>query len=181
MTTLRFPHSTRTVGLVLALLALSLFAPSAQAQDNIDQNAVNRAREFLKTENRGRNVLSHLHFGARYGGHTYQQTMGVRNKPGDFALVYRFNWENDGITDLAFLCDSKGFVYQVQVTYTNAFLSQPFALANASISVVGNLFLEAFRDQMTPNEIQQARQMIENPNARGLLEMSLKLQQTFGR
>ena len=121
----------------------------------------------MKTENRGRNASSHLHFGAQYKGHTYQQTRGVQNKPGDFALVYRFNWDNDGVTDVAFLCDSKGYVYQVQVTYTNAFLSQPFGVANLSINVVGNVLLEAFRDQMTPQEIQQARQMIDNPNAKG--------------
>ena len=103
------------------------------------------------------------------------------NRPGDFALVYRFNWENDGITDLAFWCDSRGYVYQVQVTYTNAFLSQPFALANASINIVGNLLLEAFRGQMSQDEIQRATQMINNPNARGLLELALRLQQNLGR
>ena len=181
MTKVCFPQSRKAGLLVLALLALALISPSARAQGIVDQNAVNRANAFLKTENRGRVALNHLHFGTRYGGHTYQRTLNVQNKPGDFALVYRFNWDNDGITDLAFLCDSKGYVYQVQVTYTNAFLSQPFALANVSINLVGNVLLEAFRDQMSPNELQQARQMIDNPNARGLLEMSLTLQQNLGR
>ena len=157
MTKLCFPNPKMALVTALALLALLPLTHSRAAQANPDPNAVNRAKDFLKTENRGKNVLGSLHLGAQFKGHTYQQIMGVKNKPGDFALVYRFNWEKDGITDLAFLCDSKGFVYQVQVTYTNAFLSQPFALANASINIVGNVLLDAFRNQMTPNEVQQAQ------------------------
>jgi len=181
MIKLCIPQLTKATLLAPALLALCLFASSAQAQGTIDQAAVNKANEFLKTTSRGRDTLGYLHFGAKYVKHTYQQTMNVKNKPGDFALVYRYNWENDGITDLAFLCDSKGYVYGVQVTYTNAFLSQPFGLANASITVVGNLLLEALRDNMTADEIQQVRRMIDNPDSRGLMVMSLKLQQNLGR
>ena len=84
-----------------------------KAQANIDQASVSRAKDFLKTESRGKSVLGSFHFGAQYKGHPYQQTLKVKNKPGDFALVYRYNWQDDGITDVAFLCDSKGYAIGV--------------------------------------------------------------------
>jgi hypothetical protein len=34
---------------------------------------------------------------------------------------------------------------------------------------------------MSKEDVQQVRQFIDNPNARGLLEMSLKLQQSLTR
>jgi hypothetical protein len=169
--------STRALLPMFALVALWFLAAPARAQDS---QAVQKAQNFVGGANRGKTVLGYVHFGAAYRGHTYQRTVGVQNKPDDFALVYRFNWEKDGITDVAFLCDSKGYVYEVQTPYSNAFLSPPFALANISINVVGNLLIEAFRDQMTPQELQDARRMIDNPNARGLLQMNLRLQQSLG-
>jgi hypothetical protein len=42
----------------------------------------------------------------------------------------------------AFLCDRRGNVYEVQVTDTNAILNQPFATANLTIKVLGNLLIE---------------------------------------
>ena len=166
---------------LLALLAVTFFAPMAQAQPSIEQASIDRAHAFLATTNRGKNVLGYVHFGAQYKGHAYQETRNVVNKPGQFALVYRFNWENDGVTSVAFLCDAKGSVYQVQVLSSNAILQQPYALANASINIVGNVILDAFRNQMTKEDIQQARQFIDNPNARGLLEMSMRLDQAFAK
>lgn len=163
-----------------ALLALAWLTPLAPAQ-SIDQKSIDRAHDFLKSSNRGKGVLSFVHFGAEYKGHTFKETRNVQNKPGHFALVYQYNWESDGVTKLAFLCDSDGKIYSVQVLSTNAFLQQPYALANTSITVIGNLILEAFRDQMSKEDVQQVRQFVDNPNARGLLEMSLKLQQTFGQ
>lgn len=165
--------------LALALLVALSFAGSAAAQ-SADQAAVDRAHAFLKTEKRGRNVLSYVHFGAEFKRYQYLQTRGVTNRPKDFALVYRMNWERDGETDVAFLCDAKGNVYEVQIIRSNAQLQQPYALANLSIAVVGNLVIEAFRDRLSDDEMRQLRGMIDNPNARGLLEMSLQLQQRFG-
>jgi len=169
--------STKTA-LMLGLLLAAASAAPVQAQD---QNAINRAQAFLNANTRGRDVLSYVHAGSTYRGHTYQQRVGVKGKPGDFALIYRFNWENDGISDVAFLCDGAGIVYEVQVTYTNAVLQQPFAVANLSINLLGNALLGAFRNQMQPEEIQRAQQFIDSANARALLGMSLRLQQSFGR
>jgi hypothetical protein len=101
-------------------------------------------------------------------------------RPRDIALVYKYDWENGGEADLAFLCDPSGNVYAVQVVRSNAILP-PYTVANTSISILGNFLLEGFKNQMTPAQVQQARQFIDNPNARGLLEMELKLQQAFGR
>lgn len=163
----------------LVLLAAACWAPLAHAQSSIEQKSVDRAHAFLVTADCGKNVLGYVHFGAQYKGHGFKETRGVVGKPADFALIYRFNWENDGISDVAFFCNKSGNIYEVQVPYTNARLQQPFVLANASIKLLGDVLLEAFRERMTQDEINQARQVIDNANARGLLAVSLGLQQAF--
>src|SRR5438270_428338 len=110
---------SRTAVVMLGLLVPFVHAAAAGAQ-TADQTSVNRAHDFLKSEKRGRNVLSYVHFGAQYKGHTFVERRGVNNQPAHFALVYRMNWENDGVTNVAFLCDGKGSVYEVQILGTNA-------------------------------------------------------------
>lgn len=171
--------------LILVLSVVGVLTPSAPAQSQIAQSSVDRAHKFLATAERGKAILGFVHFGASYKGHAYRaeekgQVVPL-NQPGHFAMVYRFKWENDGLTDIAVDCDAQGSVYQVRVLSTNAILQQPYALANASISVVGNLIVEAFREKMTAQELQQVRGFIDNPNARALLEINLKLQQAFGK
>jgi hypothetical protein len=168
------------LGLVL------LLAPAVRADDDIDQKALDRAHAFLKTTQRGRDVLGFAHAGTRYMGHKYKDSRFVtdlegKRIPGRFALVYTYDWNDDGWTELAFLCDRRGNVYQVQVVDTNAVLNQPFAVANATIKILGNLLIEAFKDNMTADERKQVQKAVDDADAKGLLEMSLKLQQTFGK
>jgi len=133
--------------LLLALMAA--FVTAGQAAD-FSRQALERADSFLKTEERGRDVLSYIHFGADYRGHQYLKTLTVNGSDSDFALVYRFNWADDGVTDAAFLCNSYGSVYAVQVMYTNAVLNRPFFLANASIAVLGHGLIQAFGGRSSP-------------------------------
>jgi hypothetical protein len=168
------------LGLVL------LLAPAVRADDDIDQKALDRAHDFLKTSQRGRDVLSFVHFGAKYEGHKYKESRFVVDQngnriPGRFALVYAFDWENGGATDVAFLCDRRGNVYGVRALETNAILSQPFVLANASIKLLGNALIAALGDNMTAADKRQAQQAVDGADAKGLLEMSLKLQQAWGK
>ena len=98
-----------TLMAVLALGLLTTLVPAAQASDESDQRAVNKAHGFLRTEKRGKEILSYIHMGASYQGHQYMRTVPVKNRmgdliEGDFALVYRYKWEDDGVTDAAFLC-----------------------------------------------------------------------------
>ena len=117
---------TRVTALVVASLVLAN-VPSALAVEDSAQIAVNKAHRFLATAQRGKDILGYLHFGADYRGHEYRETVPVGSaNDGRFALIYRFWWENDGLTDVAFLCDPRGNVEEVRVTYTNARFSQPF-------------------------------------------------------
>jgi len=177
-------RTTKAAVMILGLLAASLFTTRLQADDRIEQTVIDRAHNFLKSANRGRDILSCIHFGAAYQGHTVEpRVREVQNRPGHFAVVYRFDWEcnGKGKTDVAFFCDAKGNFYGVRVLWTDAVIQQPFVFANASIALVGNAVLAAFRDQMTPNQIQQAQQFINNADAKGLLEISLTLQQALGQ
>jgi hypothetical protein len=152
--------------------------PCLQAAE-YSQEALNRADSFLRTQQRGRDILSYVHFGADYHGHRYLKTLAVSGSASDFALVYRFNWEDDGVTDVAFLCDRGGSVYQVQIVETNAVLSRPFFLANASISVLGNGLIEYYKDKLSEEDRRQLHKLVNDADAKGLLEWSLRLQQVF--
>jgi hypothetical protein len=150
-----------------------------------DQSAVDRTRRFLDTADHGRFVLGYLHFGSTYGGHTYLDTRTVLDQyqskiPGQFALVYDFRWQDDGKTQLAFLCDSSGNIFKVQVLSTNAQLNQPFLSANLAIITLGNVLVEAFKDRLSEDEERRIRQAIDQGDAKTLLEAGLFFQQKLG-
>ncbi len=170
-------RSLVAVGIVLVLIGSS-------RADEIDKKALQRAHDFLKSKERGQDVLSFVHFGAKYFKHRYARTAYVndgqgRRVKGHFALVYEYEWADDGETQLAFLCDARGNVYKVQVMQTNAIFQQPFALANLSIKIVGEALLEAFKKKMTEDEVRQVRRFIDNADAKGLMELSLRLRQSL--
>jgi len=169
---------------VLTLVLAAVPAPLARAADDIDQKSVDRAHAFLNTAPRGRNILSYVHFGSKYQGHSYKATRFVTNGgkrvAGHFALLYDFAWEDDGKTQVAFLCDARGTLYEVQVVSTNAVFNQPFLTANATIKVLGGLLVEAFKNKMTAAERQDVQKLVENADAKGMLEWSLKFQQGLG-
>jgi hypothetical protein len=164
-------------------LAISLFTAICPAQSQGDvSRAVVLADGFLRSEARGRETLGYLHFGAAYHGHEYLRTVSVvggdaRPIPGHFALVYRFHWEDDGITDLAYLCNEAGRVYRVQVMYTNAVFSPPFGLANLAIQVLGDALIEANKNEMSDLERKVVQKLVDSADAKGLLEWSLQFEQ----
>lgn len=163
---------------LLALALMAALAPAIQAAD-YSQQAINNADSFLRTPERGRDILSYIHFGADYHGHRYLRTLAVEGSSDDFALVYRFKWEDDGVTDAAFLCNRYGVVYEVRIVYTNAILSQPFLLANASIKVLGHTLINLYRDKLSDEDQRQLHKLVNDADAKGLLEWSLRLQQVL--
>lgn len=176
---------------VMALLTAVLlaFAGSSStqvraAEETTEQIVLNRAHDFLKTEKRGKYIISYTHFGANYTGHSYSETREVLKQgqivPGHFALVYTFTWGNDGWTDIAFLCDARGKVYGSTVVGTNAILQQPYGLANATIQVLGNLTIEVLKDQIKPEDRKKIQTFVDSADAKGLMEFGLALQQAFG-
>lgn len=170
----------------LMFVVMHVLSPAVRADDAIDQKAIGRAHTFLKGAKRGREILGYVHFGTKYVRHKYAETRFVtdgdgKKVPGHFALIYTFDWNADGTSDVAFLCDRRGNVYEVQVIDHNAVINQPFGVANATIQILGNLIIEAFKDQMTADEKRQIQKAVDGADAKSLLEMSLKLQQTFGK
>jgi len=164
------------------LLALTLAAGTAWcaglAPENVNrvsQTAVEHADHFLGAPQHGKDMLGYIHFGASYRRHDYLRSVAFDN--GGFALVYRFKWEDDGITDVAFLCGSRGYVESVQIEYSNGVLNRPFVLANLTITVVGNALLEAYQDKMTEDDRKFVQRMIDNADAKSLLEWSIRFQQ----
>lgn len=163
----------RVWALPFALSLIAALPPCLQAAD-YTQQALDKAHAFLKTEARGREVLSFVHSGADYHGHKYVETIPVDY---GFALVYRFWWENDGITDVAFVCDPGGNLSRVQIMSTNAFLSQPFLVANASIAVLGHSLIELYKDKLSDEDRRQLHDLVNKADAKGLLEFRLRLEQ----
>jgi hypothetical protein len=185
MTAMRKITRPALLALLLLALLLGLTAFPARAGDDVEQRALDRAHAFLSTARRGTDILSFVHFGAKYKGHAFKEWVSVtqdgRKVPGHFALLYEYAWEDDGLTTVAFLCDASGGVYDVQVVRTNAIFSQPYVLANGTIKVLGNLLIEAFKDNMKPEERQFVQKLIDDADAKGMLVWSLKFQQSLGR
>jgi hypothetical protein len=179
-------HTRRFVVLGL-LLVLTLATPSlVRADDTVDPRALNRARTFLNDARQGQHVLGYMHAGTSYAGRKHTETRLVTDRagnriPGHFAVIYAYDWNKDGTTDVAFLCDRRGNVYEVKVLASNAIINQPFAVADATIQLLGNLLIEAFKDNMTAEDRKQVRKAVADADAKGLLETSLKLQQAFGK
>jgi hypothetical protein len=154
---------------------------TAAADDGVDQSALARAYDFLSSRDIGKEILNYVHMGVDYHGHSWLRSTYVTNAdgnriPGQFALIYRFHWEDDGITDLAFLCNERGMVYEVHVAYTNAILNQPFFVANLSIQVLGNLLIESYKDSMTAEQLRLAHEFVDHADAKGLLQLDLKIE-----
>jgi hypothetical protein len=152
----------------------------ALAHDDNDQEAVERADNYLRLQSTGQGLLQFVHMGADYHGHSYLHTNYVIDGdgyrvPGHFALVFRFHWEDDSITDLAFLCNEKGIIYDVAVNYTNARFNQPFLLANAAIQILGNLVIDNYKRQMSAQQLKLTHELVNNADAKGLLVLALIL------
>jgi hypothetical protein len=176
----------RVLPAILTIVCLLTLNLSARAGDDISTTAVRRANNFFKTEKRGKDILGALHFGARYDGHTLKEYTRVtdsdgRTVPGHFCLVYDFQWAGDGKTQIGFFCDARGNFYSSKVIKTNAFLSQPYAVAKLSIKLLGETLLAAFKDDLKEDDRKAIRKMIDDADPRGLMEVSLKFQQALGR
>lgn len=166
----------RISGSLVAFSVMAALIPCAQAAT---QAAVNRADSFLRTADRGKEVLSYVHFGADYHGHSFVRTLDVSDGVGTFGLVYRFRWEDDGVTDVEFLCTDNGFVYGVAIPYTNAEWSPPFLWANASISILGHTLIEAYKDKLSDEDRKQLHALVDKADAKGLLQWRLRFEQIF--
>ena len=76
--------------------------------------------------------------------------------------------DNDGVTDIAPFCDDKGSVYDTRVLNTNAVVQQPYTLANATIQVLGNLLIQAFKDQTSEQDLKTVQRFVDSADTEGL-------------
>ena len=168
------------------LIGLFALLASAARAEEASSEAIQRAHKFLSTPRCGKDVIGVVHFGATYTTHTYLRTLGITTPAGTpvaghFALVYHYEWDPKGWTNVAFLCDTAGSIYDVRVTDTNAILQQPYATADATIQLVGNALLAAYKDKLTAADQKQFQKLLDNADSRGLLRWSLKMQQALGK
>ena len=166
-----------------------LGAPSiATAQDTEALRRAFRCLDYDENAARARDALSFLHFGASLVACSFEGRLGVTDSsgqtlPGDFALAYEFVWDaggGHGHTTIAFFFDGNGSYEGSRVLKTDAVFNQPFELAKLSIQVVGQLLIEAFGDQMQDNDRRILRELIDRADAKGLLDLQIKLRQGLG-
>jgi hypothetical protein len=103
----------------------------------------------------------------------------AKSLSGHFALVYQYKWEGDGKTSLAFLCDPRGDIYQVQVLKSNGVANAPFVLSKLSISVVGSGLLQAFNDKISSEQRAQLETIIADADPKALLQVVLQIRQAL--
>jgi hypothetical protein len=181
----RLPMFSRALLAVFTALVILASSVHQSHGGDIAQTAVNRARNFLETERRGKFISSYLHFGSSYDGHEIKKLVGVTGPGGNvveghFALIYEFDWDKTGWTTVAFFFDEMGTFYELKALKSNAVINQPFLKADLAIVVLGSALFEIFKDQMNEDQKRDARHFIDNANSKGLLELSLQLQQRFG-
>lgn len=162
---------------LLAWCAIVLSASCAYGQSN---SAYERVRGILDKQQNGQSILEFVHFGADYHGHTFLHETSVNDKdgndvPSERAVIYRYYWEDDGVTDIAFFYDARGNIVGSYIVKTNAGWSQPFVFANLSIKVVGRMVVNS-DDKMSDADRKLALELIDRADAQGLLNLWLRIQ-----
>jgi hypothetical protein len=176
----RLRTNARATALFLLVLALASILSYPAAVQGASPGSLDRAHNFLKAEQRGKEILNVLHFGADYLSHRYFAVKTFDD--GSFALGYTFKWRttDDGYTNVAFVCDADGNVQRVIVLDTDAVINRPFVFANLSIKLLGQLLLEHHRDKMSESDRRRLQQLVNDADAHAFLEWSLRLAQFVG-
>lgn len=101
--------------------------------------------------------------------------------PGKFAVVYQFQWETDGAgsSELGFICNRHGGIEEVVVVEPDAIRQQPFLGSEVTIQRLGHEVVEAFKPDLSPNDLLLAEQLMRDTDSRGLLGFSLKIKQAL--
>lgn len=174
---------------VFLFVVITSFAASGVclAQSDISSTAIQKAKSFVGTQNTGKYVLEFVHLGATYKTHTLNRVSAVKDSagkliPGEFAVIYDFVWDASGTgnTRLAFFCDKSGNVKGVKNMHCDAFVNTPFAFADGTIKVVGQIIIEAFGNQMSATDRRTVQSLVNSANSKGLLEFGLAMRQRMG-
>ncbi|GAA4420801.1 hypothetical protein [Bremerella cremea] len=179
---MKIPYQKITMPLTLMVILSA--ASLCEAQDVL---AVGKARQFLDSTSTAKYVMGIVHMGAELRQYECVGSVGVVDSsgakiPGEFALVYDYVWMANGRGDtrLLFLCDRNGNIEDVQVRSSTGVLQAPYLVSNGTIQVVGQVLLEAFRKEMSPQEQREVESLVRNADSEGLLEMGLGFRQAMG-
>ncbi len=164
------------IGLLTLVGLVGLATLSPLTSRPVSQSAVNGARAFLENEDRGKQIVGFVHLLTDYHGYEYRETLAVGRR-GQFDLVYRYKWADDGITDVAFRCDAEGYVDGVRVVSTNAVFAIPFAGAQLGFQYFANEVIDMIKDFMTPEQRSRAQKFVDQLDAKSLLELCLWVEQ----
>ena len=162
------------------LFLLELLSTISSLAQNVDPNAIARAERFMAAQQRGSEVLSYLHFGATYQACTFEKYYPMAN--GSFALMYRFDWTTTGTGDTEswFVFNAAGQFDHLEVVSSTGLINQPFLMANVSISLIGNLIIEKYQDRLSVTDRRLLQRLVDDADAKGLLEWQLRVDQALG-
>jgi hypothetical protein len=135
------------------------------------REVVKKMSDYLQEKSNAERILSVVHFGAAYKGHEFLAIHSINGKPDNFAIDYRYQWSDDGVTDLRFFCDGTGSVYAVDVLASNGVINRPFVIAQASMKIISQLLLD--NSNLTAEQRAALQRLVDAEDARGLLVLML--------
>jgi hypothetical protein len=168
---------------MIAALAVVAAAPAAWAQP--DPGAVARARRVAEKRQVIKDVVEQvLQVGASFTRKSFRGVRvledGERQPTRYFALDYRYRWNSDGWTDVAYICNESGLVTGLQVLDWRAEDSEaPFANAKSNVAVFGAVLLKlAEHDSgFTPDDKAAIGELVDARDAQKLLTVYLTVAQ----
>ena len=149
-----------------------------------DADAVAKARRYLEQKDLPKNVVTEfLHFGADFNEWTFKGVGPLTGPDGQpapgFAVYYKYRWASDGVTNVAYICNSAGVVSRLQVMDSNAETSKPFSVAKIMGALLGAFIEQAIKDdqKMTAEDKAQMQTLVRNAEVEKLLNLYLVLGQ----
>lgn len=166
----------RHLMVVIVAFSTTLYSGAAETSQS-------KAERLLNEQSRAKSVLSLLHFGATYSSHKCERTGGILDNsnrliPGAFYLDYEYVWDAGGglgHTTVRYYFNGNGILYHVGIQKTDAIVHQPFAMANISIAIVGGIVQKALENDLSEQGKADLQKIIQNADAKKLLEFSLAI------
>jgi len=167
------------------MAALVVVATARAAWAQPDPIAVARARRVVEKRQVVKDVVEEVvQVGASFTRKSFRGVRvledGERQPTSYFALDYRYRWNADGWTDVAYICDETGVVTGLQVLDWRADDSEaPFANAPANVAVFGAALLKlaAIDRTFTPDDKAVVVELVTAHDAQKLLTLYLTVAQ----
>ena len=167
------------------IAALAVFAAARAASAQPDPGAVARARRVADKRQVVKDVVEQvLQVGASFTRKSFRGVRVLADGEGQstryFALDYRYRWNSDGWTDVAYICNETGQVTGLQVLDWRAEDNEaPFANAKANVAVFGAVLLKLAENdpKFTPDDKAAVGELVDARDAQKLLTIYLTVAQ----